>query len=232
MTIFFTIILFQLNFTILSYINGKGLIMAGDLLKVFTDSDSVSQYYIGYVDYLSERMKHIDIKALDTVIDVFLQARDQGKTIYFVGNGGSAATASHFAQDLAEVGRKAKVPGFRTMSLTDNVSYITAAGNDYGFEMIFTTQMKYIFDAGDVLLGITASGNSPNILEAAKLATQRGGTVIAMVGFDGGKFAQIADHVLTISTPKGEYGPVEDGHMMLDHILTTYLMFRMRQSNS
>jgi D-sedoheptulose 7-phosphate isomerase len=202
--------------------------MAKDLVELFANSDGLPQYYQGYVDYLSHAMKQLDGQDLEAVIDLFLTARKEDKTLYFAGNGGSAATASHFSQDLAEVGRKANVPGFRTMSLTDNVSYITAAGNDYGYESIFTTQMQYTFNPGDLLTVISASGNSPSVVEAAKLALKKGGKVIAMVGFDGGELAKIATQVLNISSNKGEYGPVEDGHMMLDHILTSYLTFRLK----
>ena len=170
----------------------------------------------------------MDGKQVEQVTDVFLAARKAGKTIYFVGNGGSAATASHFCQDLAEVGRKADCEGFRTLSLTDNVSYITAAGNDYGYEAIFTNQMNFVFNEGDVLVAISASGNSANVVNAAKLAKERKGVVIALVGFDGGELGRLADHAILTQTPKGEYGPVEDAHMILDHIITSYLMYRLK----
>ncbi|MBF0108446.1 MAG: SIS domain-containing protein [Magnetococcales bacterium] len=170
----------------------------------------------------------MDLGQLEAVADRFLQARDEKKTIYFAGNGGSASTSSHFCQDLAEVGRKIGVEGFRTLSLTDNVSYITAAGNDYGYEKIFVNQMMYLFEPGDVLVVISASGNSGNVVEAARLAREKGGTVIALVGFDGGKLSEIADLVLKVKTNKGEYGPVEDAHLIIDHVITGYLTIKMK----
>lgn len=202
--------------------------MENNIHRIYTQSSDVTQFYGQYVDYLGKCMKTLDCKVLEAVVDLFLHARDKDKTIYFAGNGGSAATASHFCQDLAEVGRKAKVKGFRVLSLTDNVSYITAAGNDYGYDTIFTTQMLYLFNPGDVLVVISASGNSNNVVEAARMAQERKGTVVAMVGFDGGKLGEIADHVMKIATPKGEYGPVEDAHMIFDHIITQYLTLKLR----
>ncbi|MDA1110869.1 MAG: SIS domain-containing protein, partial [Nitrospinae bacterium] len=104
--------------------------------KILEQSGGLNDYYHSYVDYLHKLLDRLDGKSVEKVVEVFLQARKNGKTIYFVGNGGSAATASHFCQDLAEVGNKAKCEGFRTISLTDNVSFITAAGNDCGYESI------------------------------------------------------------------------------------------------
>ncbi len=202
--------------------------MSDKLAKVLEQSTSLEDYYQSYVDYLHKRLRSMDGKQVEQVTDVFLAARKAGKTIYFAGNGGSAATASHFCQDLAEVGRKADCEGFRTLSLTDNVSYITAAGNDYGYEAIFTNQMNFVFNEGDVLVCISASGNSANVVNAAKLAKERKGVVIALVGFDGGELSRLADHSILTQTPKGEYGPVEDAHMILDHIITSYLMYQLK----
>lgn len=198
------------------------------LSKILEQSGGLPDYYSSYIDYLHELLKRLDGESVDSVVNVFLQARKNGKTIFFVGNGGSAATASHFCQDLAEVGHKAKCEGFRTLSLTDNVSFITAAGNDCGYESIFTKQMKFLFSGGDVLVGISASGNSQNVINAVKLAKEKGGIAVALLGFDGGELAKIADHVIHLQTPKGEYGPVEDAHMILDHVITTYLMRKLK----
>ncbi len=202
--------------------------MSDTLTTVLEQSTSLKDYYQSYVDYLHKRLRSMDGKQVEQVTEAFLSAREAGKTIYFAGNGGSAATASHFCQDLAEVGRKADCEGFRTLSLTDNVSYITAAGNDYGYEAIFTNQMNFVFNEGDVLVCISASGNSANVVNAAKLAKERKGVVIALVGFDGGELGRLADHSILTQTPKGEYGPVEDAHMILDHIITSYLMYRLK----
>lgn len=161
----------------------------------------------------------------------FLDAREKGATIFFVGNGGSAATASHFAQDLSEVGRKAKVRSFKTLSLTDNVSFLTAVGNDYGYDKVFLIQLLELFNKGDVFVAISASGNSPNVIEAVKFAKEKGGITVGLVGFDGGKLVDLCDHVIHVVSNKGEYGPVEDIHMTLDHMITSFLMLALGDEN-
>ncbi len=197
----------------------------GELFKKNPDPPG---FYRRYVDYLHQCLSAVDGEKIAEVADIFLRARARGRTIYFAGNGGSAATASHFSQDLANVGRKADVPGFRTLSLTDNTSFITAAGNDYGYDTVFTSQMQYLFEAGDVLVVISASGNSPNVVAATRLALDRDGIVVAMTGFDGGLLATLTRHCLLLKTPKGDYGPVEDAHMIFDHVITGYLTMKLK----
>ncbi len=202
------------------------------LQKILEQSEGLTDFYQSYVDYLHKLLSRIDGKSVEQVVNVFLEARKNAKTIYFVGNGGSAATASHFSQDLAQLGNKVKCEGFRVLSLTDNVSHITAVGNDYGYESIFTRQMEFLFNEGDVLVTISASGNSPNVINAAKLAQKRGGVAVALTGFDGGELGKLADHTILLQTPKGEYGPVEDAHLILDHIITSYLMHQLKSKES
>ena len=130
------------------------------------------------------------------------------------------------------MGRKAETEGFRTFSLTDNVSLITALGNDYGYDKIFSVQVKEKFEESDVLLVISASGNSPNVIKAVESAKEIGGKSIALVGFDGGKLAKICDHVILVKSQKGEYGPVEDVHMVLDHMITSYLIYYLKEGTA
>lgn len=196
------------------------------LQEICKNCNDPVDYLRGYERYLSQLLAGLDYNAISEVIDVFNQARDRDATIFFVGNGGSAATASHFAQDLGEVGRKTGSPSFRTLSLTDNVSFITAMGNDYGYETIFTCQLSNLFRKGDVLVAISASGNSPNVIQAAEMARELGGITIGLVGFDGGELLKICNHVIHVGTNKGEYGPVEDIHLVLDHMITSYLTWR------
>jgi D-sedoheptulose 7-phosphate isomerase len=198
--------------------------MADQLAKLFQPGLGAGNYFKQYNDYLHQRLQEMDGSALEAMVQAFLTARKNDNIIYFVGNGGSAATASHFAQDLAAVGQKAAVSSFRTLSLTDNTSYITALGNDLGFDKIFSEQLRHLFKKDDVLVAISASGNSPNIIAAAELAKKLGGHLFALTGFDGGKLATLAHHTLLVATPKGEYGPVEDAHMIIDHVVTGYLL--------
>lgn len=198
------------------------------VVELFKQSRNAASYMAKYGCYLSKLLSNLDYNSVTQVADCFLTAREHSSTIFFVGNGGSAATASHFAQDLAEVGRKVGRPGFKTISLVDNVPYITALANDYGYESIFTWQMAELFKEGDVLVTISASGNSPNIINAAECAKKLGGVIIGFVGFDGGKLKELCDYVIHVRTRRGEYGPVEDTHMILDHMITTYLSMNLK----
>ncbi len=198
--------------------------------EIYKQSGDVVSYLKSYGNYLSELLAALDHDEVRRVADCFLKARALAATIYFVGNGGSAATASHFAQDLTEVGRKAGLNGFRTLSLTDSVPYITALANDYGYESVFTWQLAELFKKNDVLVAISASGNSPNVVNAVQYAKKSGGVTIGLVGFDGGKLKTMCDHVINVKTRPGEYGPVEDVHMVLDHMITTYLLMKLRRS--
>ena len=201
------------------------------LHEIFSIDSSTAGYYKNYSKYLNELMSSLNYDAIAEVSKCFLGAREKGATIFFAGNGGSAATASHFAQDLAEVGRKANVKSFKTLSLTDNVSFITAVGNDYGYEKVFSVQMAELFNKGDVFVAISASGNSPNVIEAVKYANEKGGTTIGLVGFDGGKLSELCNHIIHAVSNKGEYGPVEDIHMILVHMITSYLMLKLSNGN-
>jgi len=196
------------------------------LEKIFQENKD-DGYFSLYAAYLSELLSAIAPKSVSDVADCFLEAREGGATIFFVGNGGSAATASHFAQDLTEVGRKASVKSFKTLSLTDNVAFLTAVGNDYGYDKIFSIQMAELFQPGDVLVAISASGNSPNVVEAAKYAKELKGKTVGLVGFDGGALSGLCDYVIHAKSNRGEYGPVEDVHMILDHMITSYLILKL-----
>lgn len=202
------------------------------LEEIFKESSLQTDYFKKYGDYMQKLLSEIDIESVKRVVDSFLEARDKEKTIYFAGNGGSASTASHFAQDMSEVGRKIRGKGFRTQSINDNVSAVTAIGNDYGYDHVFSMQIQYNFDAGDVLVVISASGNSPNVIKAVELAKEKGGRTIALVGFDGGRLAQVCDQVIHIKSRKGEYGPVEDMHLILNHMIVSYLMMELKKENA
>ena len=203
------------------------------LSELFLRDNSSAGYYENYCKYLTELMELLDYNAIANVSECFLNARQRGSTIFFAGNGGSAATASHFSQDLSEVGRKAKVRSFKTLSLTDNVPFITAVGNDYGYDKVFSIQLLELFNKGDILVAISASGNSPNVIEAVKFANEKSGITVGLVGFDGGRLSELCDHVIHVISNKGEYGPVEDIHLILNHMITSHLMLtlQMKEDN-
>lgn len=198
------------------------------LEEIFSENSLQTDYFKRYCQYVQQLISQIDVESVKKTVDCFLKARDNEKTIFFAGNGGSASTASHFAQDMGEVGRKIHGKGFKTQSINDNVSALTAIANDYSYDNVFSMQIQYNFDPGDVLVVISASGNSPNVIKAVELAKEKGGSTIGLVGFDGGRLAQICDHVVHIQSKKGEYGPVEDLHLILNHMIVSYLMMALK----
>jgi D-sedoheptulose 7-phosphate isomerase len=180
-----------------------------------------------YMGYLTSVLIAIDTKEIGQFIETLLAARERGATIYFIGNGGSAATASHFANDIA-IGTNSYDKPFRALSLTDNQAIITALGNDFGYEEIFMRQLQILGRAGDVVVGISASGNSPNLIRAFDYAKSVDIKTVAITAFDGGKMKQIADEGVHVPTAPKEYGPAEDAHMVLDHLVGAYLMRAIR----
>lgn len=192
-----------------------------NLDRIFT-KDPVA-FAGAYLEYLNSVLKGIDTAEIARFIQTLLDARERGATIYFIGNGGSAATASHFANDLA-IGTNSYDKPFRVISLTDNQAIITALGNDFGYEEIFARQLRVLGVAGDVVVGISASGNSPNLIRTFEYAKSAGIKTVAITAFDGGKMKQMADECVHVPTAPKEYGPAEDAHMVLDHLVGAYLM--------
>ncbi|MCL0036162.1 SIS domain-containing protein [Dehalococcoidia bacterium] len=145
-----------------------------NLEKIFSESRSGGDYARRYASYMSELLTSLNWQAIEGIIEVFQTVRANGKTIFFAGNGGSAATCSHFAEDLVYGTMVEGAEPFKALSLTDNVAYITALGNDEGYENIFVGQMKNLFKQGDVIVGISGSGNSPNVVKAIEYANSKG----------------------------------------------------------
>lgn len=183
----------------------------------------LTDYLQDYSARLTAVLAEIDTEKLGEVVSAMVRAFKDGNTVYIVGNGGSAATASHMQADFRFFVRYFTKFRPKMVALTDNVPMITAVGNDNNFEDIFVEQMKGLFVAGDVLIAISASGNSPNVVKAAEYANQMGGVSIAFVGFTGGKLKEISTIPLYTPNPKGDYGPVEDVHMILNHVIVNYL---------
>ncbi len=189
--------------------------------KIFTKN--IEQFSESYFDYLKKILDKISLIEIRYFVETIIEARKNDSTIFFIGNGGSAATASHFANDLAFGTREYNKP-FRVVSLTDNVPVMTALGNDEGYEEIFKKQLQIYGKEDDILVAISASGNSPNLVRAFEYASVTKIKTIAIIGFDGGKLKKIADQVIHIPTEKGEYGPAEDIHLIIDHLVGAYLM--------
>ncbi len=192
---------------------------------------TASEYAKDYLSNLKTVLDRMPVEAIGQVIQAIEQAHAAGKQIFVIGNGGSAATASHMMNDLCKgtLGHKgdAPWPRFKVLALTDNVSLMTAWANDTDYNHIFSEPLKNFANAGDLLIAISASGNSPNIVAALEVAKQLGVKIVGFAGFGGGKLAQLADVVVTV--PSNDYGPVEDVHMILDHIIVSYLYESLRE---
>lgn len=186
------------------------------------------QFSQSYKHDLIQTINGVSDKEISELIDVFLEARNKGSSIYFIGNGGSASTASHFVNDLS-IGTKSFDKPFRAFSLCDNQAVITAIANDYGYEHIFSKQLSALLEDDDVVVAISASGNSSNLIEAFNIAKKKKSTTVGISAFDGGKLKEISDLSIHVPTEKGAYGLAEDVHMMLDHLVTSYLMKNIRQ---
>ena len=198
--------------------------------RLFNESGDIGQFVKGYYDYLFRLLKSIDVREIAAFAEEMEKARNGGNTVFFIGNGGSAATASHMANDFGiDVLKKggSDLP-FRAMSLTDNSSVMLAIANDDGYERLFVNQLRVHYRPGDKLVAISASGNSPNVVTAAEWVKKQGGAVMSLVGFDGGRLKDISDVVIHVKSEKGEYGPVEDIHMIMDHLLANWLQYKVQ----
>jgi|SaaInlStandDraft_2_1057019.scaffolds.fasta_scaffold93780_2 D-sedoheptulose 7-phosphate isomerase len=184
-----------------------------------------------YIEYLSSVLASIDTNEISAFISTLLDARSRGATIFFAGNGGSAATASHFVNDLS-IGTNDYDQPFRVVSLTDNVPTVTALSNDFGYEEIFIRQLRIYSKEGDVLVGISASGNSLNLVKAFEYAKLSGIKTVAITAFNGGQLKSMANEGIHVPTMQEEYGPAEDSHMVLDHLVVSYLMRYIKDMGS
>lgn len=195
--------------------------------QIYREKPQAASFAQGYLDYLSKVLAQLDVAAIATFVERLLQARERNARIFFIGNGGSAATASHFAHDIA-IGSRSWAKPFRALSLTDNVAILTAIANDHGYDEIFTRQLRIQMVPGDIVVAISVSGNSMNVVKAVEYANANGAITVALTGFDGGQLKRIARLCVHVPTNKGEYGPAEDVHMILDHLVGTFLMFAVR----
>lgn len=192
--------------------------------RIYSESgDSISLFAKGYLEYLGKLLAKLNAEEIEAFVKSIMAARNRGARIFFIGNGGSAATASHFANDLSIGSRSWEIP-YRVCALTDNQAIVTAIANDYGYDDVFVLQLKTMATAGDVLVAISASGNSTNLLKAVGYAKEHNINTISLTGFDGGKLKPLCDLSVHIETPKGEYGPVEDIHMIMDHLSGAFLL--------
>ena len=178
----------------------------------------VEGYYQQYIRVLNS----FDKASLEPVLDTFLDVRDKGGTLWVAGNGGSAAIGDHTVCDVTKGTHTEGQPTIKSISLTSNTAMLTALGNDLDYDQVFSQQLKYYLGKNDVVLLVSSSGNSPNVVKACEYANSRGVPTIAFVGFKGGKLRQIAKHCVWI--PIENYGMAEDAHQSLMHVTTQYIM--------
>lgn len=199
--------------------------------QLCNDSRGAGEFAHGYFNYLKHLLDSIKAESIDKLVEEFENARATGNTVFVAGNGGSATTATSMANDIGfDIIKKCGTDKpFRVLALTDNTSVITAIANDVGYENVFLNQLKIHYRRGDKFLAISASGNSPNVVVAAEWVKKQGGRVISFVGFAGGKLKEISDVVVHVKSETGEYGPVEDAHLVLNHILAHWFQFKLRK---
>ncbi|MCU7834958.1 MAG: SIS domain-containing protein [gamma proteobacterium symbiont of Taylorina sp.] len=183
---------------------------------------NIKQFTREYISTLKHLLDNIQSSTIQSIIEVLEDTRSSGGRVYVLGNGGSAATASHMVNDLGAGLRRRDIINFDIVSLADNTPVCSAISNDVGYENIFYLQLKGLLKPNDLLIAISCSGNSPNIVKAIKYARKMDAKVIGCSGFDGGYLKENCDVNFHIDVSKGEYGLVEDMHMILDHIIYSY----------
>ena len=185
-----------------------------------TEGDNASAIR-AYLFDLTLTLDMLPIDSVVRVVETLNEARDKGRRVFTFGNGGSASTASHFACDLAKGARSQDRPGLRTQCLNDSIPLTTAWANDADYETVFSAQLVGLADPGDVVIAISGSGNSPNVLNGVRAARIQGATTIGLSGFDGGRLASLVDIAVVANNHVMEQ--VEDIHLVLGHVLTTCL---------
>lgn len=188
----------------------------------------MKEFRRGFVkEYLAETKKILDsievdlINRTDKLASILTKARENKNTIFIMGNGGSAATASHFVGDLLKSTIVGGPHRFKAISLTDNIPSMLAWANDVGYEEIFIEQLKNLMAPSDIVIGISGSGNSPNIIKAIEYANNNGGITIGLSGYDGGKLLKYAQ--VNIHVPSSHMQKVEDIHLLIEHLLTSLI---------
>lgn len=174
-----------------------------------------------YLNYISDLISQLDRNHISQFVNHVLGVRDNKQTIFFLGNGGSASTASHFVNDISLGSRQFENP-FRAVSLCDNQAVITAIANDDGYENIFLQQLQTQAKPGDSMVCISASGNSQNLVKAVEWSKANGIYTISLTAFDGGYLKQHTDLNIHVPTKIGEYGPAEDLHMVICGLIGSY----------
>ncbi|HNB52774.1 MAG TPA: SIS domain-containing protein [Anaerolineales bacterium] len=175
-------------------------------------------------NYFTDLKATLDLlpqEIIEEIIVLMHQARTEKRQIFIMGNGGSASTASHFVCDLAKNTRHPQWPNYRVIGLADNMAILSAYANDEGYENVFVQQMASFLEPDDIVIGISTSGNSPNVVKAIEYANEKQAITIGFTGFTGGKLGNLAKIHLHVSSHCIEH--VEDIHLMLEHLICKVL---------
>ena len=191
-----------------------------------TDLSTLGPYVRNYVRETTAALEAPFLgEAMDRIVPVLLRARTEDRTIFFFGNGGSASLASHFVTDIAKVAGgtdgRGKGHRFRCLALNDNVPGLTAWANDTEYAKVFAGQLRALAEKGDVVVAISGSGNSPNVLEGVRAAREMGLATIGLTGIGGGKLKDMVD--VPVIVPSNSMQHTEDLHLVICHLLTAYL---------
>ncbi|MBV9443328.1 MAG: SIS domain-containing protein [Acidobacteriaceae bacterium] len=180
------------------------------------------QFLTAYRSKLYQALDRIDLDQVERVVQLLKDARANNRHIFTCGNGGSASTASHFVTDMVKGASYLRDQRFRIMALTDSMPTITAYSNDVSYDCVFTEQLKNFAEPGDVLIAISGSGNSPNVVCAIEYARSRGCSTVALTGRDGGKLGRAAD--VEVRVAEEHMGRIEDAHLIICHMICYYFM--------
>lgn len=188
--------------------------------KEYSKSHNFVDFSKRYVEYLNNTLKSLNFNKLEKISKEFELVKRKNKTIYVFGNGGAASTAITMSNDLGfDVMKKSKSKKtFKIKCLNENQSVITAIANDTGYENILLNQLKIYFQKGDIILLLSASGNSKNLITAAKWLKEKKAKIYGFLGFDGGLLKKYCNEYILIKSKKGDYGPVEDAQLIINHI--------------
>lgn len=183
------------------------------------------KYIESYFDDLKRTMDAVDREGISLFIQTLLDARDQGKQIFVMGNGGSAATASHMVCDFNKGLVAEAKPRFKFICLNDNIATLMAYANDVSYDDVFIEQLKNFMQPGDLVIGISGSGNSTNVIKAIEWANENGGKTFSLLGYSGGKLKKLSQKCVHVDIPNMQI--VEDIHVVLNHMI----MYIVREKN-
>jgi D-sedoheptulose 7-phosphate isomerase len=180
-----------------------------------------------YLDDVGRLIAALDREAITAALDAIVTAHANDRRVFLCGNGGSSATAAHMVNDLLKMPATIGHKSLRAVNLSDNVPLLMAISNDLAYADIFVIPLKAFFEPGDVVIGLSASGNSENVLRAIRYANDNGGVTIGLCGFTGGKLRDLAQ--ISVYVENSEYGKVEDAHCVVCHCLAYWFLDTLKQ---